>query len=161
MRSLPRLNGTLIEVPEFLADACAVIERDIKTEGIFRRAGSTCKQRESKLLINQGKKVNPDYHVFDACSLVKLFFRELPQPLIPYNCQDIILSCLLLSSQQKQVEALMLACLLLPVENLTTLAFFMEVITILIFSHPFVWQSVFNMKNSFFSFFWKSQNILM
>ncbi|KAL0270135.1 UNVERIFIED_CONTAM: hypothetical protein PYX00_007636 [Menopon gallinae] len=78
------------------------------------------------MLINQGKKVNADYHVFDACSLVKLFFRELPQPLIPYNCQEIVLSCLLLSSQQKQVEALMLVCLLLPVENLRTLAFFME-----------------------------------
>lgn len=116
-----------MEIPEFLANTCNIIEKDIKTEGIFRKAGSTCKQRESKIEINQGRMMGCDFHVFDACNLVKLFFRELPQPLIPHMCHEILLKCLTLSSYEKQVEALLLACLLLPMENLATLAYFMEV----------------------------------
>lgn len=121
------MDGSAIEIPEFLVSTCSIIEKDITTEGIFRKAGSTCKQRESKLEINQGKAISCDFHVFDACNLVKLFFRELPQPLIPYLCHEIFLKCMSLSSYEKQVEALLLACLLLPMENLATLAFFMEV----------------------------------
>lgn len=122
-----RLDGSLLKVPEFIVEACKVIEKDIKIEGIFRKAGSTSKQKQRKLELNQGKKFNSECHVFDACSLVKLFFRELPQPLIPYSHHDIFLKGLLLSTYEKEVNALMLACLLLPEDNLATLAFFMEV----------------------------------
>ncbi|KAK6638874.1 hypothetical protein RUM43_007144 [Polyplax serrata] len=121
-----RLDGSSVIIPEFLSEACGVIEKEIRVEGIFRKAGSTCKQKERKMELNQGKKLNCEYHVLDACSLVKLFFRELPQPLIPYSYHEIFLKALMLSTYEKELDALMLACLLLPEENLATLAFFME-----------------------------------
>jgi hypothetical protein len=41
--------GTAVEVPGFVARACSHIKQHIETEGIFRKAGSTSRQKELKV----------------------------------------------------------------------------------------------------------------
>jgi len=41
--------GTAVEVPCFVARACSYIKQQIGTEGIFRKAGSTSRQKELKV----------------------------------------------------------------------------------------------------------------
>lgn len=116
----------MVEVPEFLAEICSAIEQNIHVEGIFRKGGSASKQRDLKQLINSGLPLPDNCHVVDACNLVKLFLRELPEPLIPYSCHETLLSCLLLSTESAQREALLLSCLLIHREHLQVLAYILE-----------------------------------
>lgn len=52
--------------------------------------------------------------------------RELPQPLIPFNVQEVLIRCLMCSSYEQKVEALLIGCLLLPPLSINTLAFFLQ-----------------------------------
>ena len=52
--------------------------------------------------------------------------RELPHPLIPFNVQEVLIRCLMCTSYEKKVEALLIGCLLLPPLSINTLAFFLQ-----------------------------------
>ncbi|XP_067012307.2 uncharacterized protein [Anabrus simplex] len=116
--------GTEVEIPVFLVEACKHIEENSDVEGLFRKAGSSARQKEIKVSIEAGKKLGPQHHVIDVANILKLFLRELPDPLLPYNYHDLFLRCLVL--KDRQVEAIMLTCLLLPICHLNTLAFLMK-----------------------------------
>lgn len=42
-------NGGIVQIPQFVADACQRILEHIETEGIFRKAGSSLRQKEIKV----------------------------------------------------------------------------------------------------------------
>lgn len=42
-------NGTITQVPLFVSDACERIIEQVTTEGLFRKAGSTARQREIRV----------------------------------------------------------------------------------------------------------------
>ncbi|KAJ9596949.1 hypothetical protein L9F63_012019, partial [Diploptera punctata] len=114
--------GNAVEVPNFIISACICIKQHIETEGIFRKAGSAT--RQVKIFLDNGKKIGPDHNAIDVANILKLFFRELPEPLIPYTYHDLLLRCLLL--KEKTVEGLMLTCLLIPSTHLNCLAYLMQ-----------------------------------
>lgn len=64
--------------------------------------------------------------MIDVANLLKAFFRDLPEPLLPYFYHEVLLRSMLLTNGSK-IEALFLLCLLLPAEHLNTLAYFMQV----------------------------------
>lgn len=66
-----------------------------------------------------------DCHVIDVANLLKAFFRDLPEPLLPYSYHEVFLRSMLLTNGSK-IEGLFLLCLLLPAEHLNTLAYFMQ-----------------------------------
>lgn len=71
-------------------------------------------------------RLSPAHHVIDVANVLKLFFRELPEPLLAAgNTQDAILRCLLGAGDRK-VHALLLSVLLLPALSLNTLAYFVQ-----------------------------------
>lgn len=62
-------------------------ERAMQTEGLFRIPGDTILIQELKTLFDteKGQDVNfAKYTVHDIAGLVKLYFRELPNPLFPF-----------------------------------------------------------------------------
>lgn len=69
--------------------------------------------------------MNDEHHVIDIASVLKTFFRDLPEPLLPHAYHEIFLRCMLL--KERQLDALLLCCLLLPPEHLNTLTYFMQV----------------------------------
>lgn len=75
--------------------------------------------------LDSGLRLQKNHHVIDVANVLKLFFRELPEPLLPPgNIQETILRSLLIKSNE--VEVLMLTCLLLPPLSLNILMFFMQ-----------------------------------
>lgn len=66
-----------------------------------------------------------DHHVIDVAVVLKCFLRQLPEPLIPYSFHELFLRCSLI---ENKVEALLLACLLIPTEHLNVLCYLMQVI---------------------------------
>lgn len=67
-------------------------------------------------------------NAIDIGNILKYFFRELPEPLLPPgNFQESILRCLLCKGfAERKITAIQMVCLLLPTVNLNTLAYFMQ-----------------------------------
>jgi hypothetical protein len=41
--------------------------------------------------LNSSKKFGPEHHVIDVANVLKMFFRELPEPLIPHAYHEVLL----------------------------------------------------------------------
>ena len=52
-------------------------------EGIFRKSGSLNRIKEIQNLYNMGQPVAYDHEVHVAACVLKAFYRELPQSLLP------------------------------------------------------------------------------
>ncbi|XP_052869805.1 uncharacterized protein LOC128275367 [Anopheles cruzii] len=117
-------NGGIVQIPLFVSNACQFILENVSTEGLFRKAGSSKRQRDIRTSLESGKPLGRSYHVIDVANLLKTFFRDLPEPLLPCgNVQEALLRCLL---GEQNVQKLLMTCLLLPPLTLNTLAFFMQ-----------------------------------
>jgi len=83
-----------LDVPVIVTKAIALLtKRGVQTEGIFRLSGNVYEIKDLKTLFNSGKDVDLD-RVEDPhaiAGLLKLYFRELPVPLFPYNFYDAII----------------------------------------------------------------------
>ncbi|XP_055523946.1 uncharacterized protein LOC129717797 [Wyeomyia smithii] len=118
-------NGYVAQIPAFVSNACQRVLEQIKTEGLFRKAGSAKRQQEIKASIESGKALGKSYHVIDIANILKTFFRDLPEPLLPTGSfQEALIRCLL--SGEHKVYNLLITCLLLPPITINTLAFFMQ-----------------------------------
>ncbi|PSN49230.1 hypothetical protein C0J52_08407 [Blattella germanica] len=117
--------GLEVEVPSFIVMACEKVRQEgMEIEGIFRLAGSAARQRELRVYLDKGNKLSADHNVIDVVSLMKQFFRDLPEPLIPYQFHDMLLRCM--SLKDARIEALQMTCLLFPRLNLCTLAYLLQ-----------------------------------
>jgi len=67
-------------------------------------------------------------NVYDVTALVKQFFRELPEPLFTSIYHDAFVRCFQLKNQEEATNAVLLLCLLLPVEHATTLRYIMKML---------------------------------
>jgi Rho GTPase-activating protein 11 len=133
------------QIPLFVYESCNRILEHANTEGLFRKAGSTNRQKEIKVYIffdynyyqlfvhsqsfqaslEGGAKLNKSHHVIDVANLLKTFFRDLPEALLPAgNVQEALLRCLLVADNK--IPALMMTLLLLPPLSLNTLSYFMQ-----------------------------------
>lgn len=75
-----------------------------------------------------GIPLDDSCNVIDIASILKYFFRELPEPLLPPgNFQETILRCLLCKgTNERRITAIQMVCLLLPNIVLNTLVYFMQ-----------------------------------
>ncbi|XP_043671048.1 rho GTPase-activating protein 24-like isoform X1 [Vespula pensylvanica] len=117
-------SGGIVHVPVFVSQASAFLEKHITQEGLFRKAGSHMRQKELMAYLDKGSLLGEKNHAIDVANCLKTFFRDLPEPLIPYTYHDLFLHCAMLKNHR--VQALLLACVLLPPYHLNTLAFIME-----------------------------------
>lgn len=119
------LKNGITQVPIFVADACQRILEQVQIEGLFRKAGSSARQREIRASLEAGVRLGKSHHVIDVANILKSFFRELPEPILPPgNIQDSMLRSLLCGDRKS--DALLMTCLLLPPLSLNTLTFFMQ-----------------------------------
>jgi hypothetical protein len=66
----------------------------ISLEGVFRLSGDLGNVRELKRMIDSGQTINfikSECTIADVCSLIKLYLKELPDPVIPDNLLDAVL----------------------------------------------------------------------
>lgn len=62
----------------------------------------------------------------DVAGLVKQFFRELPEPVLPCELQEAFLKAQQLPGEEDKTSATVLLSCVLPDRNLTTLRYFFD-----------------------------------
>ncbi|XP_025942019.1 rho GTPase-activating protein 8 isoform X4 [Apteryx mantelli] len=81
-------------IPPVLKQTVSYLKRKgLRVEGLFRRSASIQTIKDVQKLYNQGKSVNfddyDDIHI--PAVILKTFLRELPEPLLTFECYDHIL----------------------------------------------------------------------
>lgn len=117
-------SGAIIHVPVFVSQAASFILKNVTQEGLFRKAGSQLRQKEIISRLDSGGQLGDKNNVIDVANCLKTFFRNLPEPLIPFIYHDLFVRCQMVKTNK--VHALLLACILLPPHHLNTLAYLME-----------------------------------
>eukprot|EP01118_Nematostelium_gracile_P011961 TRINITY_DN4314_c0_g2_i1.p1 TRINITY_DN4314_c0_g2~~TRINITY_DN4314_c0_g2_i1.p1 ORF type:complete len:766 (-),score=242.13 TRINITY_DN4314_c0_g2_i1:1027-3177(-) len=111
-------------VPEVI-DQCAkyIQEKALDTVGIFRLSGSAVSINEYKKAINRGEKIDlskeSDPHAVSG--LLKLYFRELPEPILTFQYYDQFIAAQCIPNQNLRVRYLKNLIQALPKINLEVL----------------------------------------
>ncbi|KAJ7996445.1 hypothetical protein DPEC_G00237150 [Dallia pectoralis] len=80
-------------------------ERGLLEVGLFRKSGQATLVKELQNAFDAGEKPSFDStDVHTVASLLKLYLRELPEPLVPFSrYQDLLLCEQKISAERKQV----------------------------------------------------------
>ncbi|NXI54340.1 RHGBA protein, partial [Chloroceryle aenea] len=98
-------------VPSFLVDTCEYLEEHVHTEGLFRKSGSLVRLKALKSKLDQGDNCLSDALPCDVAGLLKQFFRELPEPILPPHLQEGLFKAQQLGNEKKTATVL-LSCLM-------------------------------------------------
>lgn len=113
----------LVPIPKIFDDLCNIISEHVTTEGIFWETGSKSRQDILKRKIFRKELwQSENVDVIDAAALLKYYMAVLPVPLIPPIYYELLFACLNLDNKE---ELLIVAILLLPIENLNLLSYLM------------------------------------
>ncbi|XP_047460040.1 rho GTPase-activating protein 22 isoform X2 [Mugil cephalus] len=84
---------------------CFIREHGLKEEGLFRAPGQTNLVRELQDAFDRGEKpvFDSSTDVHTVASLLKLYIRELPEPMIPFSKYTQFLSCAQFLTKDKEV----------------------------------------------------------
>ncbi|XP_074005047.1 rho GTPase-activating protein 11A [Numenius arquata] len=98
-------------VPSFLVDTCEYLEEHVHTEGLFRKSGSLVRLKALKTKLDQGENCLSTALPCDVAGLLKQFFRELPEPILPLHLQEGLFKAQQLGNEKKTATVL-LSCLM-------------------------------------------------
>eukprot|EP00095_Tigriopus_kingsejongensis_P009274 maker-scaffold1754_size28903-snap-gene-0.7 protein:Tk09274 transcript:maker-scaffold1754_size28903-snap-gene-0.7-mRNA-1 annotation:"rho gtpase-activating protein 11a isoform 1" len=119
-------EGETLVAPDIATLLCARLEDTpdwLETEGVFRKSGSTLRQKELRAALELGQaQALAEAQVLDVAALLKLWLRELPEPLVPYHLHKTVIESTRLGVGAMK-EALMLLSCLMPQHHLSTLKF--------------------------------------
>ncbi|CAO3699777.1 unnamed protein product [Rhizopus stolonifer] len=111
-----------------LVEKCveAVEKRGLDYEGIYRKSGGAAQTRSIQVAFDQGEKVdlcNEDEYN-DICavtSALKQYFRELPNPLLAFECYQELIDTSKMKNDSNRLEAVVKALSKLPRAHQDTL----------------------------------------
>ncbi|NWU79662.1 RHGBA protein, partial [Onychorhynchus coronatus] len=98
-------------IPRFLVDTCEYLEEHVHTEGLFRKSGSLVRLKALKSKLDQGENCLSAALPCDVAGLLKQFFRELPEPILPAHLQEGLVKAQQLGNEKKTATVL-LSCLM-------------------------------------------------
>ncbi|TRY97381.1 hypothetical protein DNTS_032898 [Danionella cerebrum] len=112
-------------VPQFVRRCTEAVERrGLESDGIYRVSGNLAVVQKLRFAVNHehldlDAPQWEDIHVISGA--LKLFFRELPNPLIPFNMYHSVIRSVQLCDHQERLERLKLLVSSLPACNRDTL----------------------------------------
>ncbi|OUM70054.1 hypothetical protein PIROE2DRAFT_66761, partial [Piromyces sp. E2] len=118
------------KIPKVVEECIREIEkRDIETEGIYRLSGNTSVVNKLKAMYNKGEPIDFDDDSIDLpviTSLLKLYFRELKDTLIPSSMFDIFMEALKIPSHEDKCYRMYDLINQLPKVNYDVLSFLLK-----------------------------------
>jgi len=118
-------------VPIFVQKVIQIIEskaENMKADGIYRASGNLSQIQKIRYQVDQYNwkvlEIEEDVHVLTGC--LKLFFRELKEPLIPFHLFDEMLRVTYVKSAVEKTRKYREIVKSLPLENYDTLKYLLE-----------------------------------
>ncbi|XP_026573587.1 rho GTPase-activating protein 15 [Pseudonaja textilis] len=113
-------------VPHFVKICIkAVEERGLDVDGIYRVSGNLATIQKLRFVVNQEEKLNLDDSQWEDIHVVtgalKMFFRELPEPLFPYCFFEQFVEAIKIQEHDSQVKAIKDLVQRLPKPNYDTM----------------------------------------
>jgi len=113
-------------VPLFVSHCTAAIERrGLRQDGIYRVSGNLAQIQKLRLLVDSGEPYdldNPEWEIHVLTGALKMFFRELKEPVFPFNLFDAFISAVSkLQDRSKRLKAFKSLIKDLPTPNRETL----------------------------------------
>ena len=114
------------EVPRFVSRCVAEIEKGdfLKADGVYRQSGNLSHVQKIRLQVDAGNlsvlESVDDVHVLTGA--LKLFFRELREPLIPWDCVDRLLVASGSPSKKQKVRLIRESLATMPSSHRATLS---------------------------------------
>ncbi|XP_041703527.2 rho GTPase-activating protein 11A isoform X2 [Coregonus clupeaformis] len=124
LESLLQYNVENGSIPCFLMDACASLLEHLDTEGLFRKSGSIVRLKALQVKLDKGEECLSTALPCDVAGLVKQFFRELPDPVMPTELHDAFLKAQQLHTKEDRTYATLLLSCVLPDRNMSILRYF-------------------------------------
>uniref|UniRef100_A0A8C8LP42 Rho-GAP domain-containing protein n=1 Tax=Oncorhynchus tshawytscha TaxID=74940 RepID=A0A8C8LP42_ONCTS len=124
LESLLQYNVENANIPCFLIDACASLLEHVDTEGLFRKSGSVVRLKALRVKLDKGERCLSTALPCDVAGLVKQFFRELPDPVMPTELHDAFLKAQQLPTKEDRTYATLLLSCVLPDQNMSILRYF-------------------------------------
>ncbi|XP_072545899.1 rho GTPase-activating protein 11A isoform X2 [Salminus brasiliensis] len=112
------------DIPCFLVDACTCLMSHLDTEGLFRKSGSVVRVKAIRAKLDQAEECLSTALPLDIAGLLKQFFRELPEPVLPMDLQSAFLKAQELPSLEERTSATILLSCVLPHGNVNVLRYF-------------------------------------
>ncbi|KAM7375699.1 hypothetical protein PAMP_005483 [Pampus punctatissimus] len=119
-------SSQLARINNFLVDACMKLMAHVDTEGLFRKSGSIVRLKALRAKLDVGEECLSAALPCDVAGLVKQFFRELPEPVLPTELQEAFLKAQQLPTEEEKTSATMLLSCVLPDRNLNVLCHFLD-----------------------------------
>ncbi|KAM4613542.1 rho GTPase-activating protein 15 isoform 2-T3 [Polymixia lowei] len=118
-------------VPRFVRLCTEAVERrGLDTDGIYRVSGNLAVIQKLRFLVNHEEKLNLDQSEWEDVHVItgalKLFFRELPEPLVPYGFFTDIMETVKMADYWDKVDRLKCLVLNMPPPNHDTLHFMFQ-----------------------------------
>ncbi|XP_035608268.1 rho GTPase-activating protein 11A-like isoform X4 [Oncorhynchus keta] len=105
-------------------DACTSLLEHVDTEGLFRKSGSIVRLKALRAKLDKGEECLSTALPCDVAGLVKQFFRELPDPVLPTELHDAFLKAQQLPTEEERTSATLLLSCVLPDRNMSILHYF-------------------------------------
>ncbi|XP_069094174.1 rho GTPase-activating protein 27 isoform X3 [Pleurodeles waltl] len=113
-------------VPTFVKECIKTVEnRGLDIDGLYRVSGNLATIQKLRFKVDHDENLNlddgrwEDVHVITGA--LKLFFRELPEPLFPFSHFDRFISAIKISDQKAQINYLKELVQSLPLPNRDTM----------------------------------------
>ncbi|XP_077009810.1 rho GTPase-activating protein 15 isoform X1 [Tamandua tetradactyla] len=118
-----RENST---VPWFVKQCIEAVEkRGLDVDGIYRVSGNLATIQKLRFIVNQEEKLNLDDSQWEDIHVVtgalKMFFRELPEPLFPYSFFERFVEAIKKHDNNTRIEAIKSLVQKLPPPNRDTM----------------------------------------
>ncbi|CAK1542108.1 unnamed protein product [Leptosia nina] len=119
LSELPTGDGNIPIVVDRLITSIEMI--GLYTEGLYRKSGLSSKVRELRRLLDEQPEEGCDrldaYAVHVRASVLKSFFRELPEPLLTFDLYDDLILAAQMSDPQERVSSIFTILKKLPKIN--------------------------------------------
>nr|XP_043875604.1 rho GTPase-activating protein 15 [Solea senegalensis] len=109
LSTLCEREGTI--VPKFIRMCLdAVDKRGLEVDGIYRVSGNLATIQKLRFIIDQEEQLDLDQHQWDDVHVItgalKMFFRELPEPLFPFSFFQLFVDVIKIKDSKQKVQAL-------------------------------------------------------
>ncbi|KAI8992176.1 hypothetical protein BDF20DRAFT_909846 [Mycotypha africana] len=120
------------KIPMIVQKCIECVElRGMDYEGIYRKSGAVGQIRQIQQAFDKGVVINLEdaqkwRDICDITSVLKQYFRELPNPLFTYELHSKFMNANALTDGEEKLRTISQLIQMLPIENFNTLKYLME-----------------------------------